>query len=115
LKGDYDIVGTQQKFDGREVDLNRMAIRSNLKVLRARLEQLEGRRITYQEMVDDINKWVTVEKDKVSTPTLIRFANNSVNAVSYHTLEGLTLYFTRKGIKCEPGDFLVHVPDRVAA
>lgn len=76
-----------------------MAIRSNFKVLRAKVEALEGRRIPYDEIAAEAN---------VSEPTLIRFANDKVTAVSYKTIENLCLYFRRKGLSdCDPGDLFV--------
>lgn len=92
-----------------------MAIRSNFKSLRAQLEVQEGRRIPYKEIVGEINKKARTEAEKMSEPTLMRFANNKVKAVSYSTLESLVHYFSTKGIKCEPGDLLILDSDGHAA
>lgn len=91
-----------------------MAIRSNFKALRAQLEAKEGRRIPYREIVEAINEKARTSEEKMSEPTLIRFANDKVEAVSYRTLESLLNYFTTKGLKCEPGDLLVHESNGVA-
>lgn len=98
-----------------EVQLNVMAIRSNFKSLRARLEEQEGRRVSYKEIVGEINEKAQTKGEKMSEPTLIRFANNKVNSVSYSTLESLVNYFSTKGIKCEPGDLLILDSDGHAA
>lgn len=92
-----------------------MAIRSNFKTLRATLEAKEGRRFSYREIVDAINEKAQTEDEKMSEPTLIRFANNKVESVSYKTLESLLNYFITKGIKCEPGDLLILDSDGHAA
>lgn len=92
-----------------------MAIRSNFKTLRARLEAQEGRRIPYKEIVGEINKKARTKGERMSEPTLVRFANNKVEGVSYKTLESLVNYFTTKGIKCDPGDLLILDSDGYAA
>lgn len=90
-----------------------MAIRSNFKSLRAKLEAKEGRRISYEEVIKEINQQ---DPNKViSGPTLVRFANNKVGSVSYVTLEVLCLYFRQRGIECDPGDLLVLELDELAA
>lgn len=83
-----------------------MAIRSNFKVLRARLEAIVGRRISYKEIS---------HKADIPEATLIRFANDKVDSVSYRTLENLSLYFSENGLGCEPGDLLIQAQNESAA
>ncbi len=82
-----------------------MAIRSNFNTLRAKLEMIEGNKYTYEK----VSRLADVPE-----ATLVRFATNKVGSVKYATLEKLTLFFEERGIRCNPGDLLVRVPDKPA-
>lgn len=79
-----------------------MAIRSNFNTLRAQLETLRSEKYPYRKVA---------ELADVPEATLIRFATNKVSSVRFDTLEKLVKFFEQRGIKCEPGDLLIRIPD----
>jgi len=78
-----------------------MAIRSNFKLLHARKEINEGRRIPYREIQ---------RKTGIATSTLSSLANNEVRRYDANTLSRLCDYF-----QCEVGDLIEYIPDEPAA